>query len=222
MNKRLIIVGLLILALSVVGKLLFTALKHIKVDEFHPASVIFVIDSSASNQAMLQEEIKYLRSLCTILDPEDAIKILRVSEKSYLIYEGAPTDGSAINDTLQEFTKFDANDYGTAYGEALKKAFEHALIMKKEGYIPSIVVIGDLENEGDVSKQIDWETLQQNVENIKQYIPEISMMFAYAHPEKLDLVKTKLTPVLGEKKLIVVNEQTAAKSQRKLLEAIGR
>ena len=48
------------------------------------------------------------------------------------------------------------------------------------------------------------------------------MMFAYAHPEKLDLVKTKLTPVLGEKKLIVVNEQTAAKSQRKLLEAIGR
>ena len=116
MNKRLIIVGLLILALSVVGKLLFTALKHIKVDEFHPASVIFVIDSSASNQAMLQEEIKYLRSLCTILDPEDAIKILRVSEKSYLIYEGAPTDGSAINDTLQEFTKFDADDYGTAYG----------------------------------------------------------------------------------------------------------
>lgn len=222
MNKRLIIVGLLILALSVVGKLLFTALKHIKVDDFHPASVIFVIDSSASNQSMLQEEIKYLRSLCTILDPEDAIKILRVSEKSYLIYEGAPTDGSAINDTLQEFTKYDAKDYGTAYGEALKKAFEHALTMKKEGYIPSIVVIGDLENEGEISKQIDWETLPQNVENIKQYIPEISMMFAYAHPEKLDLVKTKLTPVLGEKKLIVVNEQTASKSQRKLLEAIGR
>ena len=48
------------------------------------------------------------------------------------------------------------------------------------------------------------------------------MMFVYAHPEKLDFVKTKLTPVLGEKKLIIVNEQTVAKSQRKLLEAIGR
>jgi len=222
MNKRLIIVGLIILAISVVGKLLWTGLKNIKVDDFHPASVIFVIDSSASNQAKLGEEIKYLRSLCTILDPEDKIKIIRVSEKSYLIYEGAPTDGTAINDTLKEFTKFDSKDYGTAYGEALKKAFEHALTMQKEGYTPSIVVIGDLENEGAIDKQINWETLPENVENVKKYVPEISMMFAYAHPEKLDLVKTKLTPVLGENKLILVNEQTASKSQRKLLEAIGR
>lgn len=222
MNKRLIIVGLLILAISVIGKLLWTGLKSIKVDDFHPASVIFVIDSSASNQAKLADEIKYLRSLCLVLDPEDKIKIIRVSEKSYLIYEGAPTDSNAINDTLKEFTKFDEKDYGTAYGEALKKSFEHALTMYKEGYIPSIVVIGDLENEGAIDKQINWETLPENVANVKKYIPEISMMFAYAHPEKLDLVKTKLTNVLGENKLILVNEQTAAKSQRKLLEAIGR
>ncbi len=222
MNKRLIIIGFLILIISVIGKLLFSALKNIELDEFHPAAVIFVIDSSASNQEKLNEEIKYLRNICSILDPEDVIKILKVSEKSYLIYEGAPTDGSIINDTLKEFTKLDTSDYGTAYGEALKKAFEHALTMKKEGYVPSIVVIGDLENEGDISKQIDWDTLPENVENVKKYVPEISMLFAYAHPEKLDLVKTKLTPVLGEKKLIVVNEQTAAKSQRKLLEAIGR
>ena len=222
MNKRLIIVGLLILFISIIGKLLWTGLKNIKVDEFHPASVIFVIDSSASNQAKLADEIKYLRSLCLVLDPEDKIKIIRVSEKSYLIYEGAPTDSSAINDTLKEFTKFDSNDYGTAYGEAIKKAFDHALTMYKEGYTPAIVVIGDLENEGAADKQIDWETLPQNVENVKKYIPEISMMFAYAHPEKLDLVKTKLTNVLGEHKLVLVNEQTASKSQRKLLEALGR
>ncbi|MBO7672040.1 VWA domain-containing protein [bacterium] len=222
MNKKLIIIGLLILAVSVIGKLIWCGLKSIKIDEFHPASVIFVIDSSASNQAKLNDEIKYLRSLCIVLDPEDKIKIIRVSEKSYLIYEGAPTDSTAINDTLKEFTKFDAKDYGTAYGEALKKAFDHALTMYKEGYIPSIVVIGDLENEGAIDKQIDWDTLPQNVENVKKYIPELSMMFAYAHPEKLDLVKTKLTNVLGENKLILVNEQTAAKSQRKLLEAIGR
>ena len=77
-------------------------------------------------------------------------------------------------------------------------------------------------NEGDIAKQIDWNTLPQNVEKVKEYIPEISMMFVYAHPEKLDLVKTKLTPVLGEKKLIIVNEQSLNNSQRKLLEAIGR
>lgn len=222
MNKRLIISGILILACSIVLKLLFVAFKNIEIDDFHPASVIFVVDSSASNQAKLAQEIEYLKSICNILDPEDSIKILKVSESSYLIYEGVPTDNSSINKTLAEFTKYDSSEYGTAYGEAIKKAFEHALNMKKEGYVPSIVVIGDLENECDAAKQIDWETLPTNVENIKKYIPEISMMFVYAHPEKLDFVKTKLTPVLGEKKLIIVNEQTVAKSQRKLLEAIGR
>ncbi len=222
MNKRLIISGFLILVCAIILKLLYVGLKNIKIDEFHPAAVIFVVDSSASNQAKLDEEKDYLKSICAILDPEDVIKILKVSESSYLIYEGVPTDNSAINKTLGEFTKYDSEEYGTAYGEALKKAFEHALNMKKEGYVPSIVVIGDLENEGDVTKQIDWEKLPQNVKNIKKYIPEISMMFAYAHPEKLDLVKTKLTPVLGEKKLIVINEQSTSKSQRKLLEAIGR
>ena len=148
MNKRLITVGIIILVISVIGKLLITALKNIKIDEFHPASVIFVIDSSASNQEKLNAEIKYLKSICTILDPEDKIKILKVSEKSYLIYEGAPSETTTINATLNEFTKFDEKEYGTAYGEALKKAFDHALTMQKEGYTPAIVVIGDLENEG--------------------------------------------------------------------------
>ena len=165
-NKRLIILGFLILAVAIVGKLLFCGLKNIKIDDFHPASVIFVIDSSASNQSKLDDEIKYLKNMCSILDPEDTIKILRVSEKSYLIYEGAPTETSAINDTLKEFTKYNQQDYGTAYGEAIKKAFDHALTMKKEGYVPSIVVIGDLENEGDVTKQINWDTLPENVAKI--------------------------------------------------------
>ena len=222
MNKRLIISGILILVCSIVLKLIYCGIKNIKIDEFHPAAIIFVVDSSASNQAKLDEEIKYLKSVCAILDPEDTIKILKVSESSYLIYERAPTDGSNMSNALKEFTKYDSEEYGTAYGEALKKAFEHSLTMKKEGYVPSIVVIGDLENEGDVSKQIDWDTLPQNVKNVKKYIPEISMMFVYADPEKLDNVKMKLNPVLGEKKLVLVNEQTVDKSQRKLLEAIGR
>ena len=46
-NKRLIIIGILILAISVIGKLLYCAIKNIKIDDFHPASIIFVIDSSA-------------------------------------------------------------------------------------------------------------------------------------------------------------------------------
>ena len=94
--------------------------------------------------------------------------------------------------------------------------------MKKEGYVPSVVVIGDLENEGAVEKQINWETLPENIKSIKEFIPELAMRFVYAHPEKLDLVKTQLNPVLGETKLIVANEQNAAKAQRRFLEAIGR
>lgn len=221
-NKRLTIIGLLILAVAIVGKLIFIAAKNIKVDEFHKSAIIFVVDSSASNQKMLPEEIKYLKSLCSILDPEDAIKILKVSEKSYLIYEGSPSDSMGITKAVEAFTKYDEKDYGTAYGEALKKALSHCLTMKKEGYVPSVVVIGDLENEGAVEKQINWETLPENIKSIKEFIPELAMMFVYAHPEKLDLVKTQLNPVLGETKLIVANEQNAAKAQRRFLEAIGR
>lgn len=221
-NKRLIIIGLLILVITLVGKLLFLGLKNIKVDDFHKAAIIFVIDSSASNQKMLPEEIKFTKSLCSILDPEDEIKILKVSEESYIIYEGSPSDSKGISKAVEAFTKYDPKDYGTAYGIGLKKAFDHCLTMKKEGFVPSVVVIGDLENEGALEKQIDWENLPANVKNIKEYIPELSMMFVYAAPEKLDLVKTKLNPVLGEKKLIIANETNVDKAKRRFLEAIGR
>ena len=222
MNKRLVTIGLLILGIAIIGKLVLTAAKNIKVDDFHKAAIIFVIDSSASNQRMLPEEIKYTKSLCSILDPEDEIKILKVSEESYLIYEGSPSNTKGITKAVEAFTQFNPKDYGTAYGQGLKKALEHCLTMKKEGYVPAVVVIGDLENEGAIEKQINWETLPQNIKSIKEYIPELAMMFVYAHPEKLDLVKTKLNPVLGEKKLIVANETNVDKVNRRFLEAIGR
>lgn len=222
MNKRLIIIGIIILAIAIIGKLLFVAAKNIKVDDFHKAAVIFVVDSSASNQKMLPEEIKYIKSLCAILDPEDAIKILNVSESAYLIYEGSPSDTVGITKAVKEFTKYEQKDYGTAYGEAIKKAITHCLTMKKDGYVPSIVVIGDLANEGNVSKQINWQTLPQNIQKAQQYIPDLAMMFVFADPQKLDLVKTTLNPVLGETKLVIANKENVDKANRRFLEAIGR
>lgn len=222
MNKRLIIIGFLILVLAIAGKLIFAGFKNIKFDEFHKSAIIFVVDSSASNQKNLSDQVKYMKSLCAILDPEDEIKILKVSESSYLIYEGSPSDSKGITKAVEAFTKYNSKDYGTAYGEGLKKAIDHCLIMKKEGYVPAVVVIGDLENEGSIEKQINWETLPDNIKKVKEYIPELSMMFVYAHPEKLDLVKTKLSPVLGEKKLIIANEANVDKVNRRFLEAIGR
>ena len=222
MNKRLITIGLLILGIAIIGKLLWVAASKIKVDDFHKSAVVFVVDSSASNQKNLPEQVRYMKSLCTILDPEDEIKILKVSQDSYLIYEGSPSNTKGITKAVEAFTQYNSKDYGTAYGEAIKKAFEHCLTMEKEGYVPAVVVIGDLENEGAVEKQINWDTLPQNVKSVKEYIPEISMMFVYAHPEKLDMVKSKLNPVLGEKKLIVANETNVDKANRRFLEAIGR
>jgi hypothetical protein len=222
LNKRLVTLGLIIVALSVAIRLVWVGLKSIKVDDFNPSAVIFVIDSSASNQQKLPEQKKTLKQICNLLDPEDQIKILRVSQDAYLIYEGSPMNGSVITKSMDAFTKYDAKDYGTAYGVGLKKAFSHVLTMKKAGYVPAIVVIGDLENEGAIEKQINWETLPSNVENVKKYAPDISMMFLDAHPAKLDLVKEKLTPVLGEEHLIISPEQNIDKSIRKFLKALGR
>ena len=221
MNKRLITIGFLILAIAVIAKSLFIAGKNIKLDDFHKSAVIFVIDSSASNQKKLPEEIKYVKSLCAILDPEDAIKILKVSSGSYLIYEGNPSDITGIEKAINSFTN-NKNDYTTSYGEGIKKALGYCLTMPQEGYRPSVVVIGDLLNEGTLSKQINWETLPKNVKQVQKYIPELAMMFVYAAPEKLDMVKTKLSPVLGETKLVVANEAMVDKSSRRFLKAIGR
>ena len=133
------LVGLLVLGLL--------GLSKIKVDDFHKAAIIFVVDSSASNMGDLPQQTKTLKQLCSMLDPEDQIKILRVSQDSYLIYEGSPQASSEIRKSMEKFTKYDSKEYGTAYGLSLKKAFNHALNMKKEGYVPAVVVFGDLENE---------------------------------------------------------------------------
>lgn len=222
MNKRLIMLGTILVIICFVGKLIFNIAKNIKVDEFTPAGVVFIIDSSASNQEKLPSQIKYLKQLCSLLDPEDHIKILKTSENAYLIYEGSPMDTVSVSKSLEAFTKYDNEEYGTAYGEAIKKAVSHTLNLQKEGYTPAIVIIGDLENEGNADKQINWETLPENIKQAKEYMPELTMMFLFAHPEKLDMVKEKLTPILGEKHLIIATEQVVNKISTKFLTAIGR
>lgn len=222
MNKRIITLGLVILCVSIVLKLIYSGLKNIKLDEFKPASVMFVVDSSASNQSKLAEQKKFLKQICAQLDPEDQIKIIKVSQEAYMIYEGSAQSSSAITKSMEAFTKYEPEALGTAYGEGLKKAFSYALSMKQVGYTPAVVVIGDLENEGDTSKQINWDTLPKNVEKVQQYAPDLVMMFLFAHPQKLDMVKEKLGGILGEKNLILAPEQNADKSLRKFIDALGR
>lgn len=217
--KIMVFAGLLL----VITLLSFLGLSKVKVDDFHKAAIMFVVDASASNINMLPEETKILRQLCSMLDPEDHIKIIRVSESSYIIYEGSPQSSSAIRKSLEKFTQFDEKEYGTAYGLSMKKAFNYAVNFYKEGYTPAVVVLGDLENEGKVENQINWNTFANDVAQIKTNTDgDLALMFLFASPQKLDFVKEKLVPVMGEEKLIIGNETTDQKELRKFLNAIGR
>jgi len=222
MNKRHIILGIIGFISLAVIILIGMGLKNFKPDNFKPAAVIFVIDSSASNQKELPEQKKVLRQICNTLDPEDQVKIIKVSEDAYLIYEGAPFNGSNIEKVMNEFTKYNSKDYGTAYGVGFKKAFNYAIQMKKNGYLPAVVVIGDLENEGSVEKQVNWEALPNEVKRVQQTAPDFGMMFLYAHPSKLDMVKETLYPVLGENKLLISTKQNCDKAIRQFLHILDR
>ncbi|MFI3301276.1 MAG: VWA domain-containing protein [Candidatus Gastranaerophilales bacterium] len=221
-NKKLITIALVILATTIMAKLAYIGVRKIQIDEFTPAAVMFLVDSSASNQKNLPTQRKTLKQICNLLDPEDEIKIIRVSEDAYLIYEGSPLNTSEITKSMEKFTAYDEKDYGTAYGAGLEKALTHTSTMYELGYTPAIIIIGDLENEGDITKQINWDTLANDIEHAKANMPEISMMFLGAHPEKLDLVKETLTPILGETKLVIGNDQTVDKQIRTFLKTLGR
>ena len=208
--------------MSIVIKSAYVGFKSIKVDDFHPAAAIFMIDISASNQEQLYKQKNYISSLCKVLDPEDQIKILIISQDANLIYEGSPQNASGIRKSMDKYTQFDAAAWGTAYGTAIKKGMQHALTMQREGYVPALIVIGDLENEGDIKGQINWNTLPANVQRVKKYCPGLSMSFLYAHPSKLDFVKGKLTPVLGEDKLVIATNEMMDKANREIMAAMGR
>lgn len=222
MNKRTKKLSAILVGIVIVLVGLISLLKNVKIDEFVPTSVIFVVDSSASNQGKLEAQKLFIKQLCSRLDPEDTIKIIRVSEDAYLIYEGSAQHSGSITKSLNAFTQYDQKEWGTAYGLGLDKAFNYVNSMTKEGYKTAIVVIGDLENEGAVEKQLNWTKLQQQVKEAQKVAPDFAIMFAFAHPQKLDLVKTKLVSILGENKLTISTEQALDKSLNKFLLSISR
>ena len=156
------------------------------------------------------------------MDSEDQALIYVVTQDAYNIYNGKPNKIVAMRDSMQKRSNFDEKAYGTAYGLALKKAIGDALIFKEKGYRPAIVILGDLENEGAIEKQINWKLLPKNIENVKKYIPELTLVFLYATPEKLDEVRQILVSVVGEEHLILAQEENVEPAIRRFAEAIGR
>lgn len=222
--KRLFILSGLSLIISGILYAVIVGIKNIEIDNFRPAAVIFMIDSSNSNQDNIEPQKNFIKSFCKTLDPEDKIKIIQFSKDAYLIYEGSPQNFSAIRKSLNSYTNQEKNNKNNSLKQqdVMKKAVSYSLEMQKNAYIPVIIILSDLEDKIADSKQINWNTLPKNIQKTKKYIPDLTISFLWAHPAKLDYVKEKLNPVLGESHLIISTEETIDKVPSKIFKAIGR
>ena len=221
MFKKAIILGILLPIVVFTLKLIFVGLSKVELSEFKPVVAIFLLDISASNRDLMYSQQCILK-MAKRLDSEDHARIYVVTEDAYEVYDGQPHKTIAMREAMNKRSGLDSNAYGTAYGLALKKAIGDALRYKAEGYTPAIVFLGDMENEGDITKQINWSILPQDLEKTLTYIPDLSLTFLYAHPQKLDSIRQQLVPVMGEKQLIIASEENVDIATRKFSQAIGR
>ena len=212
--KRCYILTIIILVTAFLICGVFAMFKNFSIDDFKPAFIAILLDSTTEN-TKLEDQKKFIKQFCSTLDPDD-----KISGDSYLIYEGSPQNINEIKKSLDVHTKDIKNPHGLTYDKAIKKAVQHCLVMKKDGYTPAIVLIGDIEKGGEAL--IDWKTLPQNLKNTIKYMPEFSMSFLWAEPKGLDTAKLKLAPILGENQLIVSTDLTVDRAPRKILKALGR
>ena len=222
MFRRVLILGLLLPLSVFLIKLACVGISKIKPGEFKPVVAIFLLDISASSRSLLFQEQQCILKMTKRLDSEDHARIYVVTDDAYEIYDGGPHKTMAMREAMNKRSEFDSSAYGTAYGIALKKAVGDALRYKSRGYIPAIVILGDLENEGVVNKQINWNTLPKNIQNTLKYVPDLSLTFLYAHPQKLDEVRPTLLPVRRDQNLIIASEENVDQAMRKFAKAVGR
>lgn len=222
MLKRVITLGLILLAFIYAAKCLYVGWNNMEFGEFKPVATIFLLDTSASNRGLFDKQVQTILKISKRLDSEDQALIYVVTEDTYNVYNGVPHKLVAMREAMKKRSVIDEKSFGTAYGLALKKAIGDALRYKQDGYKPAIVILGDLENEGDVTKQINWNTLPKNIKKTMEYVPDLTLAFLYAHPQKLDDVRQTLLPVMTDKQMIIASEENVDQAVRKFLEAVGR
>ena len=222
MFRKALILGIILPLVVFFGKLALIGISNIKLGEFKPVVAIFLLDVSASNRTLLDAEKQCILRMAKRLDSEDHARIYVVTQDAYEVYDGGPHKLMAMRESMNRRSEFDDAAYGTAYGTTLKKAVGDALRYKAEGYVPAIIVLGDLENEGAINKQINWNTLPKNIQNTLKYVPDLSLTFLYAHPQKLDEVRQTLIKVMEEDKLIIASEENVEQGMRKFSKAVGR
>lgn len=227
MFRKALMVGILLPFIVYVAKLVAVWCSGVQLGEFKPVCAIYLLDVSASNRNLLYKEQQTILKMSKRLDTEDHARIYVVTEDAYEVYDGAPNKIMAMRQSMEKRSEFDSNAYGTAYGVAIKKAVGDALRYKALGYTPAIIVLGDLENEGAVDKQINWNTLPKNIKSTLKYIPDLTLTFLYAHPQKLDDVRQSLLPAMlagnaKETQLIIASEENVDIATRKFASAVGR
>lgn len=207
-----ILVGILLVSLSGCSGLM---------SEFKPVSTVIIIDTSASNRENFDKQKKFIKRLCAFLDPSDKINILKTSESVYLIFQGKPNRPVPIGKALNTYTVLDKNEKGTAYGQAMNRAFQLSAQAIDAGYTPAIVIVGDMEDEYVKDANINWGQLPEEIKTIKEKDPAFTMAFFYAHPQRLDFIHQKLGGILGEN-LVISPETSTNDSLRTFLEKIER
>lgn len=222
MFRKTCILGVILILFLYLAKCLFVFLSGVQLAEFHPAGVIFVMDISDSNELLREREEKTILKICKSLDYEDKSKIYVLNDNAFIIYNEAPNKRGSIKKAFSRHGNFDRNSKGAAYGVALKKAVDDALILKKQGYRPSIVILGDLEDKGSLDKQINWDKLTQNMEKTMQYIPDLSIVLLYAHPRKLEDSREKLKNVIPDEQLFFASEESVDLTVERFVKSIGR
>lgn len=224
MFRRALILGLILPIVLYGIKIILWGASNIKLANFKPVSAIFLLDVSASNRELMDKQSNTILKISKRLDSEDTALVYIVSENTYNVYDGNPHKLVQIKEAIQKRGAYDNKAYGTAYGLALKKAVGDSLRYKAQGYTPVIVILGDLENEGDITKQINWNTLPSNMKKTLQFVPDLKLAFLYAHPEKLDDVRQILLPAFAEKSnnLVFASEENVDQATKKLLEVLGR
>ncbi len=222
MFRRTCTLGIILVIAVFLIKNLVVFLSGIHLAEFNPSGIVFILDISNPDKEILEKEEKTILKICKSLDFEDKSKIYVVNDNAVMIYNEAPNKKAAIKKAFEEHSRFDANSQGAAYGMALKKAVEDSLTMKKQGFRPSIVILGSLENKGALERQINWDKLPQNMGNAVKYMPDLSLVLLYAPPKKLESSREKLKNVLPDEQLFTASEENVDITVERFIQSIGR
>ena len=110
-----------------------------------PVAAIFVLDCSASARALRKPAAQIVLEAARSLDPvRDRITIYRLADDVVPLLPSSRPSLRTVSAALERYAGIDAHDgRGTAYGRALDAAIGEAELAHREGFAPTVAVLGD-------------------------------------------------------------------------------